>query len=163
MNKKKISGLIICTLLVGTLLGGCTRDGQKTNDKIMETTQSYTIEEAPEATVQQTDIIISTQYGDLHYPEQWKEFIRTEQEEKEDVVIVVFKADINGMTYPLFEVSIGSVDGKPVGQITDAAGNSRNVSVQVDEVLEDPALTEGEQNRLYAMQEDINYVIENLK
>ena len=58
---------------------------------------------------------------------------------------------------------IGGEGANSVGTLTDSAGTSRNVSINVDEIVQDPDLTEGEQNRLYAMQEDLNYLIDNLK
>ena len=109
------------------------------------------------------DIIISTQYGDLYYPDQWTEFVKTEQKSENDVVVVRFGAEINSKVYPLFEVMIGGEGANSVGTLTDSAGTSRNVSINVDEIVQDPDLTEGEQNRLYAMQEDLNYLIDNLK
>ena len=67
------------------------------------------------------------------------------------------------MQYPLFKVTIGEGDGSKIGELTDSAGTKRDVYLQLEEIQEDPNLNDGEQNRLYAMQEDLNYLIDNLK
>lgn len=107
--------------------------------------------------------IVSTEFGELYYQEQWVEFIRTEQSREGDVIRVTFKAEMNNSSYNLFTVMIGGGEGGLVGQLTDASGVARDVYVQVWELDQYSELTEGECNRLYAMQEEINYVIENLK
>ncbi len=42
-------------------------------------------------------------------------------------------------------------------------GTQRNVYLYVDTLPEDSGLEEAEQTRFYAMQEDLNYLIEHLK
>lgn len=108
-------------------------------------------------------IAIETAYGTLYYPDQWEQFIKTEQETVGDTIAVSFSAVIQDTVYPLFEVTIGGTEGTEVGKLTDADGTKRTVYMRIDKLTEDPALTDGEQNRLYAMQEDLNYLIDNLK
>ena len=60
-------------------------------------------------------------------------------------------------------MTIGEGDGSKIGELTDGAGTKRDVYVQLEEIQEDPNLNDGEQNRLFAMQEDLNYLIDNLK
>lgn len=107
-------------------------------------------------------IEITTAYGTLYYPDQWEEFIETEQQTTGDTIVVSFVAQIQDVEYPLFEITIAGTEGSEVGELTDEEGTKRTVYLHVDELDEDPALTEGEQNRLYAMQEDLNYLIDNL-
>ena len=67
------------------------------------------------------------------------------------------------MQYPLFKVTIGEEDGSKIGELTDSAGTKRDVYLQLEEIQKDPNLNDSEQNRLYAMQEDLNYVIDHLE
>ena len=50
-----------------------------------------------------------------------------------------------------------------MAQLTDSEGTVRGVSVNFLELGEYPELAEDQQNQLYAMQEDINFVMENIK
>ena len=147
MKRKMCAVLAVGAMLFALLLNGCEKTEKGTENQVNNA----------------NDIIISTQYGDLYYPDQWTEFVKTEQKSENDVVVVSFGAEINSKVYPLFEVMIGGEGANSVGTLTDSAGTSRNVSINVDEIVQDPDLTEGEQNRLYAMQEDLNYMIDNLK
>ena len=63
----------------------------------------------------------------------------------------------------MFQVVVGDSDEVEVGTLTDESGTQRKVYMKVTELEEEDALTDTEQNRLYAMQEDLNYVIDHLK
>lgn len=117
----------------------------------------------PQPTVPQNCIVVSTAFGNLQYQDQWIEFMRVEQHAEGDNLRVTFYAEINSVRYGLFELLIGDEDGTPAGQITDSEGVRRNVYIHMMEIVETSALTDAEQNRLFAMQEDINYIIENMK
>lgn len=160
MKHRKILILAaVCILLLCICLQGCGAE--------------KSVEEGPETVspppTGQVDapisdyIAIETAYGTLYYPDQWEQFIKTEQETVGDTIAVSFSAVIQDTVYPLFEVTIGGTEGTEVGKLTDADGTKRTVYMRMDKLTEDPALTDGEQNRLYAMQEDLNYLIDNLK
>lgn len=123
--------------------------------------------EQTEPTAAQTEsdpyVTVGTPYGDLYYQSMWSDCMKTEQTRNGDALEVSFSTQINGKAYLLFVVVIGPGDGTPAGELTDAEGTKREVSVRFEELAESPELTEGERNRLYAMQEEINYVIDNLK
>lgn len=126
-----------------------------------EQTQAPTV---PQPTVPENCIVVSTAYGNFQYQDQWIEFMRVEQHAEGDNLRVTFSAEINNVRYGLFELLIGDdVEGSPIGKVTDAEGVQRNVYVHMMEIEASAALTDAEQNRLYAMQEDINYIIENMK
>lgn len=130
-----------------------------------KTNQSYsaaTAENNQEATESEYMVII-TEYGDLYYPEQWTDYLRTEQTMEGDSLKVSFSAKLNDAEYPMFQVTIGESEDTEVGELTDSSGTKRSVHMRVDEMGEIENLTEIEQQRLYAMQEDLNCVIDNLK
>ena len=147
MKRKMCAVLAVGAMLFALLLNGCEKTEKGTENQVNNA----------------NDIIISTQYGDLYYPDQWTEFVKTEQKSENDVVVVSFGAEINSKVYPLFEVMIGGEGANSVGTLTDSAGTKHDVYLQLEEIQEDPNLNDGEQNRLYAMQEDLNYLIDNLK
>ena len=63
----------------------------------------------------------------------------------------------------LYTSLIGDDSSEVVGSLTDDTGTQRNVYLHVDELPADSGLEETEQTRFYAMQEDLNYLIDNLK
>ena len=64
--------------------------------------------------------------------------------------------------YELFKVLIGDDSSEVVGSLTDDTGTQRNVYLHVEELPADSGLEETEQTRFYAMQEDLNYLIDHL-
>ena len=170
MTRKRGTAAFLSVMLLMAMLTGCNKEQGETSEDTRNTLSA----ETNQTTVPNvTDVIVEpetpeimavrTQYGSLYYQEQWAEYMRTEVTCGAKVTEIAFIAEINEKTYPLFVVSIGEADSTFVGQITDSAGKKWDVYVQVEELGQYPELTEGEQNRLYAMQEEINYIIDNLK
>lgn len=160
--------LFLSLVLLLTAFAGCGNQGEvELTDPSTETTEQT--EAAPDETQEEqipedtNVVVVSTPYGELRYQEQWVEFMKTKQEMEGDILYVTFAAEFNGLEYELFELVIGEDGEDPVTQITDAEGTKRNVNVNFTELVEYPELAEDEQNRLYAMQEDINFVVENIK
>ena len=152
---KKLA-VVLCILLLCLMSVSCGKGKDDGNQP------TNTPPEGP-AQEGRADVAIETEFGSLHYPEQWSEFIKTQQDKQEDYIKVEFLAQINDKEYPLFNAVIGNGDGVKVGEVTDAAGQQRPVYIEMTELEEDPDLVENEQNRLYAMQEDLNYLIDHLK
>lgn len=152
---KKLA-MVLCILLLCLMSVGC---GKGKDDGNQPTNTP------PEGPVQEerADVVIETEFGSLHYPEQWSEFIKTRQDKQDERIKVEFLAQLSDKEYPLFNAVIGDGDGVKVGEVTDAAGQQRPVYIEMTELEKDPDLAENEQNRLYAMQEDLNYLIDHLK
>lgn len=168
MNMKKVRSIIGMAAIVSALvLTGCGNSapaGDTSNNTTQAETESVQTEQAQEAQdAVAEDMAIETKYGTLHYNDQWREYIKIDQAEEGDVVSVSFTALINKKEYPLFVVNIGGGDGSEVGKLTDRDGKERIVYINASEIKEEEDLEANEQNRLYAMQEDINYVIDHLK
>lgn len=152
--KKERSNIIICMLLMALLLCGC---GSKANENTQnENSDNIEISE---------DIVVETKNGDIKYSDQWEEFARTEVTEENEISEVVFSAEINGNSYKLFEVVINGDEskGEYVGDVTDKDGQTHKVYIKMESIEQDDNLSDEEMNRLYAMQEDINYIIDNLE
>lgn len=153
-NVKGLQGcavLLLCSLLVCGMLTGCSKEDAQKN------TQNSS------STVEAEDILIQTSYGTLHYPGNWQEYVTIRQEQSGSAVFVTFETEINGAMYELFRISIGQDDGSVVGSITDDSGTQRNVYLNVDEAPDESSVGDGEMSRYYAMQEDLNYLIDHLK
>lgn len=176
---KKLLCVLLSALMLCCLLSACggndnqaTDPQQTTGGDVAESTGDVTVNENPvedpteEETTRPEDlppIAVETAYGTLYYQGQWEEFMVVEQVESENGVTVNFSAEFNGNSYPLFTFCIGEGEGVLVGTITDSEGNTHDVFASMAELELGDDLTDVETNRLYGMQEDINFVIDNLK
>ena len=175
---KRLLALMMCIAMLSCLLCACAdkpqdenlqqNQGSDTQDTTGDTTENENPVEDPseEETTRPEDlppIAVETSYGTLYYQGQWEEFMVVEQTETENGVKVSFRAEFNDCSYPLFVFCIGEGEGVEVGSVTDSEGNSHPVFASMEELEIGEDLTDVETNRLYAMQEDINFVIDNLK
>jgi hypothetical protein len=108
------------------------------------------------------DILVETPYCVLSYPEKWRSNIRAEHE-KGDVYAVLFYGKVaDHDECHLFTVRFGDDEGVMLGMI---AGHNNEI-VPVSIVFIDNELgadwTEEERMEIYSMQDDINFLIENL-
>lgn len=158
--KSKIMISLICFAVATFLISGCSENNY------LDTGENQ--QEEPAQAEEQSEkkgdyIVVDTDFGTLYYPDQWTECVEVDQATSEKAIEVSFDAVINDVQYPLFRVVIGEGDGAKVGELTDDSGETHSVYMHTEEIQEDPNLTEGEQNRLYAMQEDLNYLIDHLE
>ena len=110
-----------------------------------------------------TPMTVEAQYGLLFYPAKWNGLLVTSESVADEIDSVIFAAAVNGQEYNLFKVIICDAEGDSVGTVTDDAGQTRNVFVDIPELPDLSDLNEDEQNQLYAMQEAVNVLIENLQ
>ncbi len=161
-KSKKWIYYAIYIALLSIIISGCSSTTEKTDadkDRMVEETKPDKGD-----TEKLEDLVIHTEYGDLHYPEQWREYISINQESADDNVIVSFETESGNTTYPLFQIIIGNdKDGTIVGGLMDESGTQRNVCLRVYEIPENVDLAEEELSRFYAMQEDLNYLVDNLE
>lgn len=151
---------LLALAIAGVILTGCGQEAQQEN----ETQNIVQTEGESGKTNDDSDLMkIETEYGELFYPGQWKEYVEISQEKEEEVLYVRFNANINETYYPLFEITIGKGDGDAAGKISDADGNLRHVYVHVEESENLSDLSEEEENRLYAMKEGINEIVDHLE
>ena len=136
--------LLLCLALLCGLLAGCAGSAGTAPDSA-------------------NDLVILTAYGDLHYPESWQEYVIIRQNQRGDDIVVTFSSKFEERECTLFEVTIGSEDGSLVGMLKAADGTQRNVYLRVTPMPENAGWTEAEENRFYAMQEDLNYLLDHLK
>ena len=153
MNKKvKIFAAFVVIFSMIMCFAGCGND--KVQEEQNDNVSANTIPE---------DVVVHTDYGDLHYPDRWQEYVTIRQEQNGNTIAVTFETKSGEETYELFKVLIGDDSSEVVGSLTDDTGTQRNVYLHVEELPADSGLEETEQTRFYAMQEDLNYLIDNLK
>ena len=169
MKKRKKKGqvglifiLIIIVLIIGIAIGYLIQDSGKQSLK-EEKTSSEVVESADVKEDQSEEMVIQTEYGDLYYPGQWEEYLKTEQTMDNDSLQVSFSAHLGDKNYPMFQVTIGDSEDTEVGELTDSSGTKRTVHMKVTELEGLEELSETDQHQLYAMQEELNYVIDNLE
>lgn len=106
---------------------------------------------------------IETQYGSLYYPAEWEDALETSETLENETDSVVFAVTADDQEYTLFIVMICDAEGDSVGAVTDDSGQTRNVFIDISELPDLSDLSEEEQDQLYAMQEAVNVLIENLQ
>lgn len=178
-GRKATHALLLCSLLLcGLLIAGC---GSKSTPDDSGSSKAPSVNtQAPTAPVSETaqtdnaasieksdengdsDLVIRTDYGDLHYPGCWQEYADIQQKKVGESIAVTFKTEADGKMYELFKVVIGSDSGSAIGCLTDKKGIQHNVYLYVEEIAADKVTDKDELSRLYAMQEDLNYLIEHL-
>ena len=141
---------LLCAVLVCSLFAGCSKEGTEPAEQ-----GNNEAEAAAETAVIPEDIV--------HYPDRWQEYVTIRQEQKGSGIAVTFETQSGEETYALFDILIGGDGSDVVGSLTDSTGTQRNVCLHVDELPADSGLEESEQTRFYAMQEDLNYLIDHLK
>lgn len=144
MRRLRIGTIVLWVFLLTVSLVGC---GEKTED----------------STVEPGVVTVSTPYGALIYQELWHEYMQVDQIEEGEHLRVSFCTEINDERYSLFDLVLGVSSEEAIGTITDEDGNTYGVSVVFYELEDQPALTEDEKNLLCAMQEEINFVMDNIK
>lgn len=161
MKKRILAVCLVCAIL----LAGCSvkKDGQNHNP---QPTEDGPTSPSDQTTVpldgQLEYITVETRYGELRYQEQWRDLIQVDVTDQDDVTNVVFKTLLNNTVVRLFQVTIGGDEDGAIGMLTGADGVSRNVYIVPFEQMDTSGLSEDEQNRLHAMFEEINYIVENL-
>lgn len=189
MRMKKGAAILLVLSLLLTLLCGCGEGKEPEQTLQTEPEQTLTpavVSEVPEETPAPAEPTpepeapeetgdpemddpardwepIDTKFGRLRYPDQFFDYLETEQTETNTEVKVLFRAAIGEKRIDLFEVTIGGEGETPVGTLTGPDGTARNVYLRFIEIEDLSGLSAGESNRVYAMQESLNFVIDNLR
>lgn len=167
---KKILLLLMIALLLSSLLGCGTNEpvAPASSEPEKDTQERHTVstEETvdPELCDPNRDWEpIDTKYGRLRYPDQFFDYLQTDQTDTDDGVSVIFRASINSRQIDLFEILIDSERADSFGKITGPDGVVREVHLRLFPIEDFEGLSEGETNRVYAMQESLNFVLDHLK
>ena len=148
--------LVICSI-VGLLAGCGKKTMESTADSGVKASESAPPEEETEDLSKLSEI--NTDFGTLYIPQKYEQLLKTEV----DNDTVKFSTEQDGKTYILFSLSIGEEAGQLAGTLTDKRGTSRDVHVTVYDFGDISELAQDKQDQLYALQEVVNVVVENLK
>ena len=88
--------------------------------------------------------------------------MKTEVKDGKNGSLVIFSTILDDRSYDLFHISIGDENGQYVGQLTGNDDIQRNVFVTMPELENISTMPQETQDLLYAMQEAVNVIIENL-
>lgn len=151
---KKGVAVLVCMLMTMCVLVACgsgsSSEGVKDSNALKAVDKADCLE-------------IETTVGTLKYPDQWEEFAVAKVEESGSATVIHFTASFDKKTFNLFDITIGEGDGSEVGEIKGEDGKTRKVYVTMKDMEGIEKLDKTKQNRLYAMQEDVNYIIDNLE
>lgn len=166
---KKIVSLILITVLSVSLIGCQKKEKQTETEQsnstvqTVDTTENSAVEQQEvqeEAAVELLDI--ETQCGILHYPKEWENDLVISDSEENGIYNVYFSTNASDETVQLFKVMICTDEGDSVGTVTDSDGTVRNVFIDIRDLGDVSGYDEETQNKLFAMQEAVNVLTENL-
>lgn len=112
-------------------------------------------------THQGEQMLVQTQFCRLTYPGAFVDVMEVNAVNEENGRALVFAANIQGRTYPLYALHFDAEAGQPVGSLVNASGQRVSVSVEFFALPE--ALAEGEKNTFLAAQETANDVLTSLE
>ena len=156
VRKWSVMLLVICSIV--SLFAGC---GKKTPESTADPAVNQSESMPPEEEFEDTTTLseINTGFGTLYIPQKYEQLLKAEV----DSDTIKFITEQDGKTYTLFDLRIGKEVGQLAGTLTDKRGTSRDVYVTVYELGDISELAQDKQDQLYAMQEAVNVVVENLK
>lgn len=144
--------LLACMMIMSAfLLTGCNEDSkkEKAGSEIALSEETG-------------DLVVTTNFFELHYPAIWEDRVSVAAEEKDGVETVAFYGKVdNHDKQLLFEIVFNYSDGIVLGEYVKDK-NTVSVSMNVPEFVFDETWNTDEQTTLYAMQEDVNYVVQSM-
>lgn len=175
-KKLKILVIVLAVLLVAAVVALIIVAGGKkaADDPIVETPAapvevlpSESVAEQTEATdpvetePEAPDIEISTPYGTLYYPGQWKDYLQVEQISS-DVHTVKFLCRLDdATTLDLFSIAFGGDQGYAWVNAPD--GTKAAVNIICDQIEEDTNWTSSQRTTVFTMQEALNMVLNKME
>ena len=108
------------------------------------------------------EMAIDTPYGELYFPARWKDYLNLKTDNGK-VYSVSFYCKLEGFQDQLlFIIYFGGDTGYEVGTVTDASGNDVTVRLHIQEIEPDINWTDAQRALVFAMQEDLNYLLDKL-
>lgn len=149
------TGVIVILCIILCALSGCSNISSKDDFPQKDNDLQSIAEDNGLAELQ-------TNFGKLYYPEKWSD-MEVETKMLDNGEDINFSVTIDDQKYELFQINIGGGEGQLVGKITDSDGKQRDVFVVMSVLEKISDLPEETQDKLYAMQESVNTIVENLE
>ena len=135
----------------GTKTPEGTKDPEKTTEPTLGNTESV-----------MNGASVNTPYCVLQIPEEWVGRISVEIKEEEWNTAVLFYGEVRDEKILLYTMHFGGAAGDPVGILESDAGVMMDVTVEIPDISVPDNWTAEEQDTAYALQETVNYVLEEL-
>lgn len=149
-------GIIGAMLLMGEERGKDTTNRVESNET---TEQQVTSQNTVEEMLKEEAFKIKTAYGDLYYPLKWEKQIRVNQVEG-DVHTVQFFAKVEGKEeVHIFDIEFGGENGSLLGYVEEKNGEKVSINIISHDLELSEEWSTEEKNIIYAMLEDLNYII----
>lgn len=161
MQLSRISKWSVILLAICCFIGLLTGCGRNATNPAANPNESVPPEDETESMGRLSEI--TTDFGTLYIPQKYEQSLQTEISSGNGSVTVNFSAEQDGKKYTLFNLNIGEGAGELAGTLTDKNGTSREVYVTVYDLGDISGLSQDKQDQLYAMQEAVNVIVENMK
>ena len=119
-------------------------------------------EEMPAETESVGDIVIQTTYGNMKYPGEYRQNLVVDRNFNNGYEVKFYAKMESGEKIPLFDVIIGGEGDSHIGRITAENGNSGELYITSYEFEPDNSWSEEEIQMIFAMQESVNYILEDM-
>ncbi len=166
MKKKNLIvgiAIVICMILVVVIGVLWMKDSNKKSDEGKVETGNQEVISTMDELRTEDGFGIETPYCTIYFPTKWQEQVTVDKQEG-DVYTLQFSGTVEGKdAQHLFDLQFGGTEGFALGTITTADGNEVTISAVFAEDTMNESWTEEEKLTIYAMQEDINYIIAKLE
>ena len=152
MKKKNLTIIGAVLLIIAVCMGGIllTKDQTPNNDK---------------SNLGEIDALkVETKYGELYYPDTYEDCVETKINDENGYKVEFYGLVDGKEPQHIFDVCFNSDDGDLLGYIDNTkAEEIVNLSIDLIELDFDDSWTDDEMNFIYSMQDERNFVIDNLK
>lgn len=158
-NNIRILLIILCiciVILAAVLIAAVVKNVGKIEDT-EETNDTNVISTVEQQIQDEEAFTIETVYGNLYYPKKWEPQLRTEIVEEENYTVKFYGVVEDKEEQHLFSLVFGD-NGSKLGSL-EKDGEIITVSIAFEETSMDENWSDDEKKVIYAMQEDINYLI----
>lgn len=157
-NKKLVIILsVVLVILIGIVVVLFIKGNLEENGNTEEKQTGISVSTVEQQIQNEESFTIDTEYGDLYYPKKWESNIRTEVNEKEGYSVKFFGTVEGKEEQPLFEIIFNSDAEMMIGTM-EKDGENIYVGFNFSEPNVDSWAQE-DADMIYAMQEDVNYLI----
>lgn len=157
-NTTKILSIIFVVLVIVNLVGFLfllkDKDDDNSGNINNDISNQNTIEEV-------SNFEIETKYCKLYYPEVWKDQIELKETEEFGYKVEFYSLIQGKEAKHIFDVCFNSDDGNLLGYLK-SDDDIINISIDVMELNFDDNWKQDEIDEVYAMQEEMNYVMDTL-
>lgn len=167
LKRKRIIYVLLATLGIFLMLGIAiifikSNDKDNKSDSIEQVQQEQSNENYTNNTWEDVeDFEINSKYCKLYFPIKWEDKVEIKFSEEPTYKVDFYGVSVNKTEIHLFSVCFNSDDGELLGYLENEE-EIVNISIDVKELEFDDSWKEEEIDQIYAMQEEMNYVMDTL-